>query len=258
MRRGYTSIIFFLFLFSTAHAQVPGYLGKRLTAGYNFHAYPGGFSMAAYPYAKDLDFHRSALFINSFHEAHADYVISEKYSVGFSYQRYRTAQRYQASVVISNGESSTFGASAFLNITGNTFLINQRFYFFKSGNAIAPNGGYTQIGIGHTSASTVELDRLIKSSYDGADTLLLISENGWTTSSPIFTFTIGSQKIYFEHFFIDTGLEFAFVPGIFRGIIKTRPYDYYGHNYDRQIETVKRMQTFYFNTAKIGVGFLIF
>ena len=256
--RSFFFALVIIFSVSFSGAQVPGYLGKRLTAGYNFHLYPGGFTPNSFTYAKDFDFHRGALFINTFNEAHADYVLSEKYSLGVAYHHFKTAQRYNTSVVISNGEAGTIGAVAYLNIIGNTFLINQRFYFFKNGNAIAPNGRYIQLGIGEISASTTELDRMIKSSYSGYDTLLFVSDNGWTTSSPIFTFSFGSQKIYFEHFFIDSGLEFAFVPGIFRGTIKTKPYEFYGHNYERQKETMNRLQSFYFNTAKIGIGILIF
>lgn len=84
--RKFIALIILFFISTNLSAQTPGYLGKKLTVGYDFHFYMGGIDRDARKYDASYNLYQPSLFINSFHEIHADYVLTKSYSLGLSYQ----------------------------------------------------------------------------------------------------------------------------------------------------------------------------
>ncbi len=251
------SILVLLLLTVTLKAQVPGYMGKKFSAGYDFHFYFGGIDPDARIYDATYNLYQPSIFFNKFHEVHADYVLSKKYSVGLAYQFFKTGQFYAES-----GNSPGYGyysASNYLNMSCSSIMVNNKFFFYNNGTALAPIGNYGQIGVGVVTARSVA--KVVGSDYSTiAINKFVTHEN---VNTPIIAFGLGNQSLLFDRLIIDVGVEGAFLPFTIKGWAHdlSNNYSVYG-TYPREENArnaiLTRMQTFYVSSVKFGVGVLLF
>lgn len=254
--RKYLLTSLFLIIAFNLKAQVPGYLGKKFSAGYNLHFYMGGLQENSRKYDAQYFVYQPQFFINKFHEIHADYVLANSYSLGISYEFLKTGQLYSES---SNTYYNDYSSDNYLNIVASTIRINNKFFFYHSGSALAPIGNYGQVSVGVVTAKpTVKL----KGTNDTDSGTYYFSRvvNFDKVSTPIIAAGFGNQSIFFDRFILDVGLELAFLPGSLSSF--TNNYSSYYTTYPNKTtgkeETLKRLQTFYVSSVKIGIGILLF
>ncbi len=151
---------------SIAIAQVPGYMGKKVVAGYGFYFNPG-FSNIAMGYSDSP--------LNTQHEFFLEYTTGKKFMVGASARLYRYTYN-NTELVDANGpsNSSTFNQvdqnpSGSYQIKGRNFSLYGK--LFKS-NYLAPWGRYFIFGL---SVIKYETD------YDSGDMRVLVKETKYGT-----------------------------------------------------------------------------
>lgn len=243
------------------NAQVPGYMGKKLSIGYDFNFYLGGVSSKPRMYDSHFIIHQPDFFLNKFHEFHLDYVLTKSYSLGFSYQFFKTGQRY-TELGSNNYYTANYEASNYLNISGYTIQINNKFFFFNRGTGLAPIGNYGKLSIGLITAQTkAKINGEYRNETETEYFTRYITYHNITT--PVISGGFGNQSILFERIILDIGLDFAFVPGALKGIDL---FDNYSDNYYSVLPEVNlaeneiqlRLQTFYLSSVKVGIGILLF
>lgn len=248
------------FLCATAFhskAQVPGYLGKKFSAGYNLHFYMGGLQADSRKYDAQYFVYQPQFFINKFHEAHVDYVLANNYSLGVSCEFLRTGKFYTES---SNTYYNNYDSDNYLNIAATTIRLNNKFFFYKSGSALAPIGNYGQVSVGIVVAKpTVKLKGTNQT--DSGTYYFSRIVNFDKVATPIIAAGFGNQSIFFDRFILDVGLEVALIPGAVNTLGSTNYSSYYTTYPNKQSakeETMKRLQTFYVSSVKVGIGILLF
>lgn len=263
--RKFIALIILFFISTNLSAQTPGYLGKKLTVGYDFHFYMGGIDRDARKYDASYNLYQPSLFINSFHEIHADYVLTKSYSLGLSYQLFNTGQFYEEQEDYYDQNTSNYiyySTNNYLNITGSAIVVNNKFFFFNSGTGLAPTGNYGQFGIGLiTSKSTAKI-KGTKNDGSGSTAISKIVTHE-KVSTPIISGGLGNQTILFDRVIVDVGLELAFLPGSVKGWLSDGSSSSYLTTTFPVEENAKnavltRLQTFYVSSVKIGVGILLF
>jgi hypothetical protein len=130
------------FIASSGKAQSPGYMGKKIIAGYGFYIDPA-FGAVITGYGSKI--------VNIQHEFFLEYVISKKYMIGFSGKLYKSTYNNTANVVLDN---SSYFPSAYglpgdhpggsYSITARNFQLYAK--WFRS-NYLAPWGKYFMCGI---------------------------------------------------------------------------------------------------------------
>ncbi|MES2380529.1 MAG: hypothetical protein V4538_05785 [Bacteroidota bacterium] len=183
-----------------AHAQVPGYLGKRLAIGY---------APSIMPFASIFDFKAAdgtdltGLALNIKHRIDLNYVVSEHTTLSFDYS-------FQKWGVISNlnGEGKLvskddyydeesmfreFGLydCSYVYTTSNKFTLS-----LVTSKAIAPRGNYFAIGLSYESISPKMVD--IEGKTIDLDPL---SDIG-------LTMRFGKRRVFFDKILIDGALSF--------------------------------------------------
>ena len=256
---------FALFIFSTVtlQAQNPGYLGKKFSAGYNFHFYLGGLQNRARTYDAAYRIYQPSIFLNKLNEVHADYVLSKNYSIGLSYQFFKTGQSYHedGSSRDLNGNYINYTAKNYLNIKGTAIALTNKFYFFKNGTGLAPIGNYLQLGIGAVTASSISKDLITLDSGNSNSIYQTKYVTHESITTPLINIGLGHQTILFDRLIIDVGIEGTFLPGI----ITASKESYSGNTYEpypKEIfahnAVVNRLQGFYISAVKVGMGILLF
>ncbi len=260
MRKIFITVLLFFFSVQV-NAQVPGYMGKKLSVGYDFHFYLGGVSNKPRKYDSQFFSKQADFFLNKFHEIHFDYVLTKSYSLGLSYQFFKTGQRYFEGSS-NNYFTDNYEATNYLNITGYTIQVSNKFFFFNGGTGLAPIGNYGQLSIGFITAQT---RAKIKGEYfDNSETVQFskyVTFHNMTI--PIISGGFGNQSIILERIILDLGLDFSFVPSSLEGLIFNN--NYYD-NYTTKLPELKlaeneiqlRLQTFYLSSVKVGIGILLF
>ena len=249
---------------SPLRAQNPGYMGMKFSAGYNFHFYFGGLEKSARPY--DVLYHsfEPNFFLNKVNEFHADYVLAKNYSIGVSVDIFKTGQYYYEDEYYQNdftNEFKSYKTDNYLNISGSSVNISNKFFFYKNGTGLAPNGNYAQLNIGRVSAKSVARVKGESQDQNGRHTISQTVTHA-KTSSLIISGGLGNQSILFDRLILDIGLELAFLPGSVKGYFT----DFYETNtnsdFPKEINArnavLTRLQTFYISSVKVGVGVLLF
>ncbi|MEI7802041.1 MAG: hypothetical protein WCI97_05325 [Bacteroidota bacterium] len=255
--RKYFLIPLLLFTAINLKAQVPGYMGKKFSAGYNLHFYMGGLQSESRKYDAQYFVYQPQFFINKFHEAHADYVLANNYSLGISCEFLRTGKYYSES---SNNYYNNYDSDNYLNIAATTIRVNNKFFFYKSGSALAPIGNYGQVSVGVISAKPTAKLKGTNQTDSGTFYFSKIV-NFDRVTTPIIAAGFGNQSIFFDRLILDVGLEVAFVPGAVSSFTNTHYSSYYTSYPNKETakeETLKRLQTFYVSSVKVGIGILLF
>ena len=254
-------ILFFLFSGFFSHAQNPGYLGKKLYGGYDFHFYIGGIDPDARRFDQWYAVYQPLWFINSYHEGHLDYVLSRFYSLGVSVQGFQTGQYYhEQGTIIYSSSYSNYTTDNYLNMRGTTFMVNNKLFYYGNGTALAPVGNYFQIGIGATAVkSTSKIKGMnIHDSYTD-DINRIVTHQNFTTA--VFSLGFGKQSVFLDRLIIDLGAEGTFFPGAVKawaGDSNTSGIGNYPKEENARLAALTRLQTFYSTSVKLGVGLLLF
>ena len=207
---------------ANAHAQVPGYLGKRLAIGY---------APSIMPFAGIFDFKAAdgtdltGLALNIKHRIDLNYVVSEKATLSFDYS-------FQKWGVISNvdengrlrGKSDYFRENImrdfnlydfkYVYATSNKFTLS-----LVSSKAIAPRGNYFAIGLSYESISPKMVD--IEGKTIDLDAL---SDVG-------LTMRFGKRRVVFDKILIDGSLSFESNASFFSTSVGE--YSTYSRGFDR-------------------------
>lgn len=124
-------------------SQAPGYMGKRLVAGYGFYfspalLNPNGFNQSLFSVGGNSE--TGSLAFNSQHEAYLEYATKKRTMVGVSARFYRTAYGNGRQVVTSTRRGSPTGC---YKITGISYSLYGKFF---RRNYLAPWGRYFIFG----------------------------------------------------------------------------------------------------------------
>ncbi len=171
---GYLTIL--ILIASSLHAQIPGYKGKRVTAGYGFYASPG------------LIGSRGATPVNMLHEAYIEGTTATRFMVGFSARFYNG--------IYSNGREvqlfNVFGShtptqmsdnpEGSYKISGRNFMLYGKLF---SQNYVAPWGRYFLFGV---TLNTFE------TTYEKSNMRILVDNNdyGYQNSTQYYFSNFGS------------------------------------------------------------------
>lgn len=155
-------IAFFCLSLLLAHAQAPGYMGKRFAAGYGFYFSPAlvgsngqGQSIigSAHTNLTNSNAETGTLAFNSLHEGWVEYTTGKKFTVGFSARFYKSTFDNSNEVYIVDGpnnsssgygyQQSTQAPLGLYHIKGLNFSLYGKLYF---GKYIAPWGRYFIFG----------------------------------------------------------------------------------------------------------------
>lgn len=253
-------VIYFLCFTLSLQAQVPGYMGKKFSAGYDFHFYLGGVLPDTRTYDEAFTPSQHEVFLNYIHEFHADYVLAKNYSIGLSYQSFKTGQYFEENEPYYP-QNYTYSSSNYINMKCYSIVLNNKFFFYKNGTGLAPIGNYGELGIGIVNAqSIVKMVGIYNDYYTlkYSNKKFLLQD----VRTPIISGGLGNQSIVFDRIIIDAGINVAFLPGTIKGLVSNNNNVNYNSLYlDTTLAENKiltRMQTFYLTSVKIGIGVLLF
>lgn len=212
--RNSIKIAFLLLLFHAGiRAQTPGYMGKRLTAGYGFYTHPA---------VSKLIFNYSDKWFNTQHEFFLEYVVRKRCQLGLSFKLYRyTYNNYETLkqrdlYYQSNIDLQSERPSGSYDIKARNYSFYARFFRRKY---LAPWGSYFLLGASMINYTThydpARMDVLaIDRSYRNAGRSMYLNNFG-PEEQRHFTvdifFGIGNSRIFFNHLVLDYGCSLGLI-----------------------------------------------
>lgn len=239
------SVLFVALIGSSAMAQAPGYMGKRLLLTGEV-----SFLNALFNPDHNMASGLQRFGMNVRSTVDLDYVVARNGSIGFTFdfiftgiEFYWASDRYQKPLVPEIGEEYAHG-----QVRGYGYGINYKVFRNPAKGGIAPLGGYTKFDL-------MLLDLRV-SPYDRATGVAYTFTEQFIT--PMVSVTFGQQRVFLNTLVLRTGLQVGFVPG---GIV---PYfelmdgnrQSKEHLDELSMRLHARMFSYYLLNFNVGVGFL--
>ena len=201
-----------------AVAQVPGYMGRRLTLGYSLNCFPSLLGPATY----------GSSGLNATHGFNLEYIAGKKTNVCASFQLLKTGVYETGGYALENGEAEVLLQLPSKNITAGL-------KFFSKSAQFSPIGKYNKFEL---MVMFSDLAYKGKTLYSYKDFALL--------------FTMGRQRVVFNRLVLDGGLQFGFLPAGYLGGLFNSVEPGYEYHYAVR-ERLFRHQLF---NLHLGVSFL--
>lgn len=245
--------LLFLFLINAfpAKAQVPGYLGKKLTIAYNLYTFPA----ISYP---TNDQKSGMIGLNTRHAIEADYVIGLHTTAGFSVQFASSGVAFDKgfTLPIQLGNEIAYVSGSF-DSYGKLNIFNPGIFFkFFSDDLLAPIGSYTRLDL-FLSVNTITYEKEDFSYQLNNTTNPLYLDMGPRVSKntvPGIGLTFGKQWVVKDLVTFDFGVQGALilVPEVISG--EENRLD--KHSY--HVVTPALVRSFYHQllNVKLGIGLL--
>ena len=259
---------FALFLFCTcsilAAAQAPsGYMGKRLTVGYELNT----FGAWIRPNAND------SIGISSFNtkkQFYIDWVTDRRTAFGVTYKHYRTTAHFTERDVEYIGSNSSGGSfSCFLRPQNNAPMFVNHYGLYGKffyGSEIAPLGSYLLIGLERIRWRVAPNPTTFDHDPDPFQQGNCFDSNPVMNHEPrmhatMLNMAIGKQRVLFDHVVLSYGLQMGWVFGAIgeidpfaTTILEER------YNEENYIKTVTRSRLFNHNffNVQLGIGWLAY
>ena len=250
MKNIFSFLILFLFLQQMASAQVPGYMGKKawVTADFNFA--PAFFNMNQNHMVMKkgvLDTEARAKgqnvwAINYRPEFNFEYLVGRDVALGLSYSLLKTG-------TVKELESTNPEIDGFHHdiLKGNAIGFHLKKFKYSKSASIAPIGYYWKLGIAASRWNT----------YSSKEST--IGQFSKTVTNPVLTLGVGKQKVLFDRFLLNTGMEFgwSFLPKDVVDEIKGNEITPHAHDVSIH-HAYSSMFGYYLFNMKVSVGYLAF
>jgi len=216
-----------LLLTLAGHAQVPGYMGKRLSVGYDFSFAPAIFGEGYHP---PTEYHTVNLVINTRHNFNLDYLISRDVSIGVTYKRFQTGTDaiFKVNYVdpYNYSDAGRTSADYIIPMKTSCFGVTLKKFRFERKGSLAPLGRYFEFQLMYMS---MHGEPVLDSSTNSNSNFFLDAEgNDFGTEHMIAgLFGVGRQMLYFDHLLVNTGFECGLsTAGLFNGADSENEYEY--------------------------------
>lgn len=220
-------IVFYTLLFagSVAFPQAPGYMGKRVVAGYGFNFNP----MLEGSSAQNTTFHKQAgsakdgkFSLNITHTAYLEYAVKPRVSLGMELRYFHTGYDNRQVIANNNGTEANWFSSGVPTFTLRSYDSPKDFYiidnfggviFMKAfyNKTVAPWGRYFTFGIVYniTTSSHHEFMYMESKTPDGArDTLLFdFGPPKQSQTSVDLLLGLGRTRIFADRLCLDYGFN---------------------------------------------------
>lgn len=248
-----------IFLQGIAFAQVPGYMGKRLTIGYS-----NNFFLAGIGPTKTYD-----IGLNTTHSFNLEYTIKNRTNFCLSYQMFKTGvdvdhefyEEYEDTYGVYNSISYTYNPIPNVPLQLKSNNVSIGFKFFASGT-LAPVGKYKKLELLLLFSNLTYKPNSFEGYDNQAEGLKRksIGTGNYSYSTFALTYTMGRQRVLLNRLVLDYGVQFGFTPAGVVAVLtsdedfnrSTNPEDIF-----RQ-ETNKRLFRYELFNLHLGLGFLAF
>jgi hypothetical protein len=257
-------IILLAIAYQAATAQVPGYMGKRMLASYNFCP---GFSLFQFP-VQDLPKTRTGFFPK--HCLNVDYVVSRQTMIGLNYE-------YLSAKPLADQDIKDYFADNSVGLTPGFKTLPQSFanhnigvnftFFSKSGGTVAPLGNYIKLKIYYSTYNVNQITQVNTNPSYYTNDIAYISQfhNNYVYHSYGIGLGYGSVRIIANHVTLDFGGELNYALNSLQtnyGTVQSQPtdqqaiYTYTPGQWDKTLQSF--LLANFLGTFKIGVGGLLF
>lgn len=240
-----------IILCSCVQAQVPGYMGKKLS----FYYAPSIFLSF-----KNPSWDEGIIGINLRNDFAADYVVSKSVSVGASAKFVATKLDHAFYYTTSNGGYVEDAYSGDVQLKGTLFSVYLKNFAFQKRGFLAPVGVYRKFEFvygkvkGH-SGDLVPVTDLNYHFVSDFDELHFKNEENIFG----FIFSFGRQSLFFDRLFVNTGGSIGFLPsGLFSGAGLASGDEYYGNEQNYKDDVQVRTSRYFLFNIDLGVGVLLF
>jgi hypothetical protein len=239
-------IFAFLLLAVSAHAQVPGFMGRRFTLFLDANPTPAIFvqnannTLATYTESGRPHRKESYLAYNFRPQITAEYLVHRDVSLGLSYSRISVGT---VRGILTHPDATEFEPD-FDVVKGQGLGLHVKVFPFNKSASIAPIGFYKTLSIYLTQTNT----------YDDKKSKAKLFEKEFTY--PVVSLGFGRQSMIAKYFIVKMGIElgWAFVPGNFWSESEEdwTMQEYAGYNVHQSL-----FGHYMFN-VNLGVGYTIF
>lgn len=188
------TVVFFLgfFLALYTSAQVPGFLGHRLSINTSVHTGPDLFGKDVSSTNKD----RSRVAFNKRFSAGIDYILARRWSVAASFHFQNTATN---KFLFDNSIEDRIGKVFSYGVNSNGFSISLSRFITKHNDFIAPVGRYYSFGIIVSNYTLIDVEGHV------------FAPNTKIASGSVAGLTVGfgRKRVFFKRVLVDYGIEAA-------------------------------------------------
>lgn len=200
----YTIIVAFLLLAVSAHAQVPGFMGRRFTVFLDGNPTPAIFvqnsnnALATYTESGRGHKKESYFAFNFRPQITAEYLVHRDVSLGLSYSRINVGT---VRGFLNHPDATEFEID-FDVVKGHALGLHLKFFRFNESASIAPIGFYKTLSVYMTQTNT----------YEDKKSKAKLFQKEFTY--PVVSLGIGRQSMLAKNLIVKTGIElgWAFVP----------------------------------------------
>ncbi|MFC2111420.1 hypothetical protein ACFLQ5_03100 [Bacteroidota bacterium] len=264
MKKIYLSI--FIVVFSAnLFAQVPGYMGKRLSLEFDCMLFSAFKNPTMGEYDTGDEAINRVFSLNTRNRISLDYTLFRKALIGFGVEFFKTRYTFDPGlryiVVYTDGSVSSeeyFESNMPIgNISATCFNLH---YAIFQGEGLAPLGRYTQFEFGVIRFNSTYDEEMLLDEYgvDFYHPFEIELEDNSPYHTIYFGITFGKKRIYFDRLILNSGMQFCYVPNkyglkeIFAGYNSLNEANFL------EIKGKHRVAEHMGFNLSLGIGFLIF
>jgi|GEM_PF-2264564 len=251
-------VLILLFMYAGKLAsQVPGYMGRRLIAGYSTYVSPALVSPTA---------QHASPGVNITHCFNLEYVIRNRTMVCVGYQMLNTGTEktdgYGYLDATPYGyydfQTATYRPDNRLPMQLKGRNISFGFKFFRRG-VLAPAGAYQKLEM-IVMSNNVTYQKNGFYPQGSLTSRLTLGTGDYDFKNVAFALTLGREHVFFDRVAVDAGLRFGIMPGVVLGKMGDFLFDTSSNSYNTQIQQNAnwRLQGTQLINFHIGIGFLAF